>query len=115
METVWSDVALGVEERLPAELVVEEQTTADVTTLGLVELLLKEPGRLDAINREPGRQAVMIPRFLGIAASYTLFGGDAADPECRPGGGLSWSAIACATGRWSDGRVGLLLAYDFDW
>jgi hypothetical protein len=43
--------------------------------LGLVELLLKDPARLDALNRRESRQAEFMPRFLAIVlASYTLFG-----------------------------------------
>jgi hypothetical protein len=45
------------------------------STLGLVELLLKNNDRLDVlINREPKRQPILVPRFLGIAlASNILF------------------------------------------
>jgi hypothetical protein len=45
------------------------------SAVGLVELLLKDPERVDAlINRAPERQPVLIPRFLGIAlCSYLLF------------------------------------------
>jgi hypothetical protein len=44
------------------------------TTLQLVELLLKEPGRLDELNRDPARQAALFPRFLGIAlTSYLMY------------------------------------------
>jgi hypothetical protein len=44
------------------------------STLGLVELLLKNPARADALNREENGQAELIPRFLSIAlASYVLF------------------------------------------
>jgi hypothetical protein len=45
------------------------------TTLGLVELLLKDPARVDQLNREPERQRELFPRFLLVAeASYLLFG-----------------------------------------
>jgi hypothetical protein len=45
------------------------------SALGLAELLLKDPGRVDALNREEPRQAELLPRFLGIAlAGYTLYG-----------------------------------------
>jgi hypothetical protein len=44
------------------------------SALGLVELILKDPGRIDALNREQKRQPELMPRFLGIAlASYALF------------------------------------------
>src|SRR5262249_19985034 len=46
-----------------------------VSLLGLVELLLKDPERLDALNRQEARQAELMPRFLAIAlASFALFG-----------------------------------------
>jgi hypothetical protein len=44
------------------------------STLGLVELLLKAPARVDALHGEADRQTELVPRFLGIAlAGYTLF------------------------------------------
>jgi hypothetical protein len=44
------------------------------TTFQVVELLLKDAGRLDEINREPARQADLLPRFLLIAlTSYLVF------------------------------------------
>jgi hypothetical protein len=45
------------------------------SALGLVELILKNPSRVDGlINREPRRQPVLIPRFLAISlGSYLLF------------------------------------------
>jgi hypothetical protein len=47
---------------------------ADLSVQGIVELLLKNPARLDAINRDEQRSAVLIPRFLTIAlACYALF------------------------------------------
>src|SRR5207248_6990150 len=85
------------------------------STIGLVELLLKDPQRLDAINREGGRQAESIPRFLGIAlAGYTLFAValllilNAAPAESYPRRLLEVPAA-----HWQDGSaVALLLAYD---
>ncbi len=45
------------------------------TTLGLVELLLKQPGRVDALSHEAAHQAALLPRLLLIAqASYLVFG-----------------------------------------
>ena len=56
----------------PVEKSVTE-TRAD-SSLGLVELLLKDPERVDTLNREEHRAPVLIPRFLGIGlASYLLF------------------------------------------
>jgi hypothetical protein len=42
--------------------------------LGLSELLLKSPARIDRLTRDDHRQAELIPRFLIVAlASFTLF------------------------------------------
>jgi hypothetical protein len=44
------------------------------SVLGLTELLLKQPGRVDRLTREDSRQPELIPRFLAIAiASFGLF------------------------------------------
>jgi hypothetical protein len=47
---------------------------AEPTTLGLVEMLLKNPDRVDRLNREPRRQGELFPRFLLIAlTSYLIY------------------------------------------
>jgi len=44
------------------------------STLGLIELLLKAPLRVDALARDEGRQAELIPRFLGIVlVSFSVY------------------------------------------
>jgi hypothetical protein len=44
------------------------------STLGLIELLLKAPLRVDALARDEGRQAELIPRFLGIVLlSFSVY------------------------------------------
>src|ERR1700730_1952301 len=44
------------------------------SVLGLTELLLKNPGRLDVLTRDPSRQPELIPRFLAVSlASFSLF------------------------------------------
>jgi hypothetical protein len=61
---------------LPDVVVVEEEPVQadERTALGLVELLLKDPRRVNALNREGGRQAELVPRFLAISlASYTMY------------------------------------------
>src|SRR5262249_47217898 len=42
------------------------------TTMGLVELLLKAEKNVDRINREPGNQRELFPRFLLISQISTL-------------------------------------------
>src|SRR5262245_20130832 len=45
------------------------------STLGLVEMLLKAPARVDRVGRDETRQTALIPRFLTISvASYAVFG-----------------------------------------
>src|SRR5947207_2265911 len=47
----------------------------ELSLLGLVEVLLKEPRRLDDLNREEARQAELMPRLLAISlTSFALFG-----------------------------------------
>ena len=72
--------AAPVEDALPDRLPVEEPEARrplevdEHSTLGMVELLLKDPQRMDRINREEARQQELIPRFLAIAlGSYLLF------------------------------------------
>ena len=59
-----------------ADLPAEVPTVAvnENSVLGLVELLLKHPDRVERLNREQARLPLLVPRFLLIAlASYTLF------------------------------------------
>jgi hypothetical protein len=62
---------------LPAEASVDDGTArpGEQSVLGLVELILKNPTRVDSlINHAPNRQPILIPRFLAISlASYLLF------------------------------------------
>jgi hypothetical protein len=85
------------------------------STLGLVELILKEPGRVDTLNREEKCQAELMPRFLGIAlASYTLYALamilllNAAEPAAYP-----HELLPAPPARLADGSaVGLWLGYN---
>ena len=86
------------------------------STLGLVELLLKNPQRADSLNRQERRQAELIPRFLSIAlASYVLFSVamivilSTTTGEARPHRYLPVPSV-----HWADrGAVALLVAYNF--
>jgi hypothetical protein len=86
------------------------------STLGLVELLLKNPVRADALNREENQQAVLIPRFLSIAlASYVLFSVamililSSTSESARPHRFLPIPVV-----QWSNrSALGLLIAYNF--
>ena len=64
---------------LIAEAVVAEdvrpETPVSTNLLGLVELILKRPERLERLIREPARQADLLPRFLAIAlVGFVFFG-----------------------------------------
>lgn len=116
MESVWTGVAIGNEEQAAAELAVEEPTANNPSTLALVDLLLKAPDRLDALNREPGRQAEMIPRFLAISlSSFTLFGvAMLLILNAAPAAAYPHQLLSVPPARWSDASgLGLLLAYNF--
>ncbi len=55
----------------PAEEPIEAN---DRTVLGLVDLILKAPRRVDQLNRDPARLPELLPRFLGIGlAAYSIY------------------------------------------
>jgi hypothetical protein len=60
---------------LPAVGPIDEPPAAsEQSALGLVELLLKQPERVERLNRDEVRLPVLVPRFLAIAlASFSLF------------------------------------------
>jgi hypothetical protein len=104
------------EEVLPADAPGDGSAAANErTTLGLVEVLLKNPSRADTINREERRQAALIPRFLGIAlCSYVLFSLamvvilSTAPPEAQP-----HRYLPVPTVYWTNRpALGLLVAYN---
>ena len=54
---------------------VSDQAAVGDGPLALVELILKNPARLDRLIREPARQVELLPRFLAIALiGFTFFG-----------------------------------------
>lgn len=89
--------------------------TNERSALGLVELLLKDPNRLDALGREEKGQAELIPRFLGIAlASYTVFSiALLVILNAAPAGAYPHRLLAVPAARWENGSaLSLLLAYN---
>lgn len=67
------EVPVGTEENAAVEEALVEAN--ERSTFGLVELLLKQPARVDRLNRDEARQPELIPRFLGVGlASYLAFG-----------------------------------------
>ena len=46
----------------------------DRTVFGLIDLILKAPGRVDELNRDPARVPELLPKFLGIGlVAYTIY------------------------------------------
>jgi len=89
--------------------------TTQLTSLGLVELLLKEPRHLDALHRDENRKGELMPRFLAIAlGSYTLFGvALALILHFAPPGAYPRSLIPVPPARLTDGSaLALGVAYD---
>lgn len=115
-------IDLNVAEPRSADLAPEAVTAgeagcvppAEDTTLGLVELLLKAPARVDELNRDIGRQADLLPRFLFIAlAAYLVFSFVLVlvlQVAPLPAPDYAWWRVPPA--RWSDGTaLSLPLAY----
>jgi hypothetical protein len=74
-----------------AELVAEVATAAEplnTNVLGLIELILKHPHRLESLIRQPAQQAVLLPKFLAIAlVGFVFFG-------------VALSLVFTAAGQW---------------
>jgi hypothetical protein len=92
-----------------------EPRAGDLTLPGIVEMLLKDPRRLDTLNREDPRQGELLPRFLAISlASFTLFGVSLAlILHFVPDAAYPHRVLAVPRVRLSDGSaLALVLAYD---
>jgi hypothetical protein len=92
-----------------------QQLPERVSLPGLVELLLKEPDRLDALNREDGRQAELMPRLLAVAlAGFTLFGvALLLLLHFAPAGAYPHRPLPVPAARLTDGSgLAVVLAYD---
>ena len=58
----------------PDELPAPEVTADEHSVLGVTELLLKDPERVDRLAREENEQPYLIPRFLAVGlTSFSLF------------------------------------------
>jgi hypothetical protein len=111
------EIYASLHEEPPMVLSVDEPPVEvnEHSTLGLVELILKDPRRLDALNRDEGRQAEQVPRFLGIAlASYSLFTvALLLILNAAPEGAYPRHLLPIPASRWQDGSaLGMLLAYN---
>jgi len=85
------------------------------TVMGLIELLLKNPGRLDAVERDPARLRELFPRLLLIAqAGYLVYSGvmllllNLAPAAAAP----ATLGLAVPRAAWADGTaLGLPIGY----
>jgi hypothetical protein len=73
---------------LVAEAVPPVDEPVSKNLLGLIELILKRPDRLESLIRQPARQAVLLPRFLAIALVGFIFFG------------VALSLVFTAAGQW---------------
>jgi hypothetical protein len=93
-----------------------EAGAREPTTLGLVELLLKEPARVDELSLDPARQRELLPRLLLISqVSYVIFGiVMVLVLNVAPAAALAYGPVlGIPPAAWHDGTaLGLLLAYN---
>ena len=102
--------------RVDGVSVVGSVEASDLSAPTLIELLLKNPNQLDAINRDESRSSLLVPRFLAIAlACYALYCFSmililtTAPAEAYPRHAFPIKAPA-----WSKGSaLGLVIAYSF--
>jgi hypothetical protein len=94
---------------LPSEV---DGDHSERSALGLVELLLKNSEKADSLSRDEGRQAEIMPRFLGIAlASYLLFGyAMVLLLSIAPAEAYPRQLFAVPAARWTDGAPWSLMA-----
>lgn len=107
---------------LPVEPGEQPAVEADEhSLLGLFELLLKDPARVDQLNRDPARQVELVPRFLFLAlGSYLFFSAALVVLLClAPPAAYPHSLLSIPRVQWDDGSalavvgaysVGLVLA-----
>jgi hypothetical protein len=85
------------------------------TTMGLVELLLKQPAGVDELNGEPRRQRAMFPRFLLIGETgFVIYAVVMVLVlNLAPGASLTHRPLLpLPSASWTDGSgLGLILAY----
>lgn len=63
--------------RPPSAPTLEPLSNAPIRSLDLIEYILKQPGTLHRVIRDPKRQSALIPKLLGISLSSFLFFGAA--------------------------------------
>jgi hypothetical protein len=98
-------------------ILVEEREVVppDMTMMGLVESILKDPARLNAAAREESRQIDLVPRLLGIALlSYTGFAlAMVLILNAVPESAYPRHPLPIPQARWTDASgIGFVAAYD---
>jgi hypothetical protein len=90
-----------------------EVTADEHSVLGLTELLLKDPDRVDRLAREQDEQPFLIPRFLAVGlTSFSLFAlALVLTLGAAPAAALPWPLAATWSAHPTEAGVALWLAY----
>ncbi len=98
---------------IPVEEPPPEPSADERSVLGVTELLLKNPGRLDRLARDEGEQPLLIPRFLAIGlSSFSLFAlTSVLTFRAAPSDALPWPIAASWSAHPNEAGVALWLAY----
>src|SRR5437763_7211408 len=89
-----------------------EVTADEHSVLGLTELLLKDPDRVDRLAREEHEQPFLIPRFLAVGlTSFSLFAlALALTLGAAPGSAVPWPLAATWAAHPTESGIALWLA-----
>jgi hypothetical protein len=97
----------------PEEPPAPEVTADEHSVLGLTELLLKDPNRVDRLAREEDEQPFLIPRFLAVGlTSFSLFAlALALTLGAAPAAALPWPLAETWAAHPTEAGVAVWLAY----
>jgi len=97
----------------PADPPAPEVTADEHSVLGLTELLLKDPDRVDRLAREEDEQPFLIPRFLAVGlTSFSLFAlALVLTLGAAPATALPWPLAGTWSAHPTEAGVALWLAY----
>jgi hypothetical protein len=97
----------------PEEPPAPEVAANEHSVLGLTELLLKDPDRVDRLAREQDEQPFLIPRFLAVGlTSFSLFAlALVLTLGAAPAGALPWPLAATWAAHPTEAGLALWLAY----
>jgi hypothetical protein len=113
---ILSDVCVDQHRGLLPDVPISAPATSQWSAFQLVELLLKDPQRADALNREERGQSLLIPRWLAISlVSYLLFSiAMVVILNTAPAEAYPQRLLPVPAASWANGSaLALLLAYNF--